>query len=443
MWLDKRKAFGNIFLARIPILVVTLGDEEAIRWLWMNDRKHYTEVTWPPSFSKLLGPGSLSNTTGVHHKTLRRIMEPFFAPNFTRNYVAVFDQTTQQELEKWCCQPDFLASNVFKLYSLRMFLVASFGAADEDALNELSNDFQTWLAGFMSLSLDMRIPGMAFDAAMKARDRILNRVDAMIDEFAQKHPVESEKAQNTIIGRMIYATDEMGNTLTRQERQDNTLLLLFAGKYLLWWRKLESMLARFYNWRNAVFSGHDTTFASMSTMIHHISKNPEIEKALIEEIASFKLPLDFDELKNAPVLNAVMYESWRIDPPITTVFRKSTRNLEYKGYTFPEGTTFHTQLALAANDETVFRDAQNEFKIQRFLPEDHHLADPHWFINTQGAFSIFDGGGHVCLGKSFAQLELRVLLANMYAKYKVGVRNDRQIYFPIYGWSVDFKLTKK
>ena len=178
-------------------------------------------------------------------------------------------------------------------------------------------------------------------------------------------------------------------------------------------------------------------------MIHHISKNPEIEKALIEEIASFKLPLDFDELKNAPVLNAVMYESWRIDPPITTVFRKSTRNLEYKGYTFPEGTTFHTQLALAANDETVFRDAQNEFKIQRFLPEDHHLADPHWFINTQGAFSIFDGGGHVCLGKSFAQLELRVLLANMYAKYKVGVRNDRQIYFPIYGWSVDFKLTKK
>ena len=101
MWLDRRQAFGNIFLAQIPFMVVTLGDEEAI--LWMNDRKHYTEVTWPPSISKLLGPGSLSNATGVHHKTLRRIIEPFFAPNFTRNYVTVIDQTTQQALEEWCC----------------------------------------------------------------------------------------------------------------------------------------------------------------------------------------------------------------------------------------------------------------------------------------------------------------------------------------------------
>jgi len=196
-----------------------------------------------------------------------------------------------------------------------------------------------------------------------------------------------------------------------------------------------------------LFSGHDTTVASISTMIHHISRNPDVEKALIEEIASFKLPLDFDELKNAPVLNAVMHESWRIDPPITAVIRKSTRDLKYKGYIFPKGTKFQCQLPLAANDETVFRDAQSEFKIQQFLPKDHHLAtDPtqqHWFVDTNTQQDAFFGGSG--LGKSFAQLNLRVLLANMYGNYKVEVGRDhhRQIYFPIHGWSVrHLRLTK-
>jgi hypothetical protein len=220
MLLDRRQAFGNIFIALIPFTVVTLGDEAAI--VWMNDRKEYTEVIWPPSISKLLVDrgNSLSNTTnGVHHKTLTRIIKPFFAPNCMRNYVTVINQTTQQALEHWC-GPRILYSIIFKRYSLRMFLVALFGGVDEDALHQFLGPPE-----FL---------GQSFEATMKARDRILDRVDAMVDEFAQKHPAESEKAQNTIIGRMIYATDEKGNTLTSQERRDIILLLLFAGKFL-WW----------------------------------------------------------------------------------------------------------------------------------------------------------------------------------------------------------------
>lgn len=229
MWMDKRKEFGSTFLTNIPPLtIVTMGDEEGVRWLWMNDRKQYTQVAWPPSIAKLLGPCALANANGTHHKEMRRIMEPFFAPTFVRNYMTVVDKTTQQELQKWA-QPEFLSSTVFKVYALRLFLAATFDHVDEESLHDLSNDMHIWLMGFITLSLDKRIPGMAFDRAMKARDRMLNRIDALVKIFAAKYSKDSEQAMHTIVGRMIYAADEGGKTLTYQERQDNLLNLLFAG----------------------------------------------------------------------------------------------------------------------------------------------------------------------------------------------------------------------
>jgi Cytochrome P450 len=229
MWMDKRKEFGSTFLTNIPpLMIASLGDEQGVRWLWMNDRKQYTQVAWPPSIAKLIGPCALANASGAHHKEMRRIMEPFFAPTFVRNYMTVVDKTTQQELQKWV-QPDFLASAIFKEYALRLFLAATFDHVDEESLHDLSNDMHTWLMGFITLSLDKRIPGMAFDRAMKARDRMLNRIDALVKIFAAKHSKDSEQAMNTIVGRMIYAVDDDGKTLTYQERQDNLLNLLFAG----------------------------------------------------------------------------------------------------------------------------------------------------------------------------------------------------------------------
>ena len=76
-----------------------------------------------------------------------------------------------------------------------------------------------------------RIKGTAFDEAMKARDRILDTVDMLIDEFIKENPEESKRAQTTIIGRLIYGKDKDNNRMmTRDEMKDNILNLIFAGQ---------------------------------------------------------------------------------------------------------------------------------------------------------------------------------------------------------------------
>lgn len=84
----------------------------------------------------------------------------------------------------------------------------------------------------------------------------------------------------------------------------------------------------------------------------------------------------------------------------------------------------------------------------RFLPKDHplYLAEVDSDIDPlQGRtnYPVFGGGTHVCLGKAFAKLELRVLAARMLKHYKVEVRNPPKVYFPVNGWNVEFKLTER
>ena len=113
----------------------------------------------------------------------------------------------------------------------------------------------------------------------------------MIDEFIVENPEESERAQTTIIGRLIYGKDKDDNRMmTRDEMKDNILNLIFAG--------------------------HDTTYASISTLLYHLSQNPDAMEALSEEVSTLSEPLKSDELKNAPILNACIHESWRMDPPV-------------------------------------------------------------------------------------------------------------------------------
>jgi cytochrome P450 len=420
---EKRSRYGTLF-AQYFIgggTNIVAGGQEDLNWLFNNDRKALTEVAWPPNIVMLLGPGAVANQTGKYHRVLRRLLEPYFAPKFVSNYLNCMHETTSDELESWCKTGEFVSSEVFKMYALRLFYVSAFGNVDEEMIASLHDDFKIWLGGFLSLTTK-QIPGTSFTEAMKARDRILNTVDTLIDKFMLENPENSERAQITIIGRLIYGKDKDNNrVMTRDEMKDNILNLIFAG--------------------------HDTTYASISTLLYHLSENNDAMDALTDEVTKLSDSLTADELRNAPVLNACMHESWRVDPPVPGSFRKAVKELHHKGYSFDAGTVFNYSILMAVTDENLYK-SHEKFDMRRFLPEDHPLycqdidsgIDP---FQGRSSYPIFGGGTHVCLGKAFAQLELRVLTARLLREYKVEARNPKKVAFPVNGWNIEFKLTRR
>lgn len=274
----------------------------------------------------------------------------------------------------------------------------------------------------MSFLSARRIPGSALDKGMKAREHILNMFDRLIDQFVKENPEDSERAKTTVMGRLIYGKDkENDRMLTKDEVKDNMITLIFAG--------------------------HDTTTASMSTILYHLSQNQDAMEALSTEVSSLSDPLTPEELKNAPVLNACIHESLRVDPPISGAYRQSAKGVQYNGYSFEQGTVFKYSILMTTSDERVYKEPAR-FNMRRFLPKEHPLyrseddsnVDP---LQGRSSYPIFGGGTHQCLGRSFAQLELRILVARIARHYKLEVRNPKKTGFPISRWSIEFKLTPK
>ena len=87
-------------------------------------------------------------------------------------------------------------------------------------------------------------------------------------------------------------------------------------------------------------------------------------------------------------------ETLRFEPPLTVVFRNTTRDVELRGVTIPRGKNVALLMASANRDERRFENP-DRFDIER--DASGHLG--------------FGFGVHFCLGSSLARLEARTALA--------------------------------
>ena len=201
-----------------------------------------------------------------------------------------------------------------------------------------------------------------------------------------------------------------------------------------------------------VFAGHDTTYHSCGTVLYYLDQHPEIKKAIMEEVRNFQEPLDFDELKEAPVLNSFIAEAWRLCPPGGFSIRRVTDDVKFRNkWTIRKGQMFFYSAFLPLSDENVYPNP-TEFSIARFLPSDHPMVkqasknenatvssglDPH---AMSANYPVFSSGAHGCLGAHFARLEMRIFLTRLFQHYDFELRKPKRVHIPVNGWECEFKL---
>merc|ERR1712038_759452 len=335
------------------------------------------------------------------------------------DYLASIDQLAQSSLKEWAKTNSYISSEVFKTFAIKAFFVAGFKNVPNDLVEKMLDEFRIWCDSLLS-PIAYRIPGTAFAKGMNARERLLDIIETMILKFKAENPPESEAIKNTMMGRICYGKDEKGEVISMDVLKDNILTIVFAG--------------------------HDTTYASMGSALYVLHEHPSIQEALGKEVKMFKEPLDFDELKDATLLNAFIAESWRINPPPVVIYRKVSKPVNYKGYGIEKDMVIGFNTVLATQNEEVYKDP-SKFNIQRFLPSDHSLVnDPSYIAKDvdymKGNYPVFGGGVHGCLGFHFAKLEMRIVITRLLQSYTLDVKNPVRFGMPLNGWKNDFKLTK-
>ena len=208
---------------------------------------------------------------------------------------------------------------------------------------------------------------------------------------ARRSEPEAKLAERTdLLSALVVAKSEpdaKGATaeMTREELRDEILTLFLAG--------------------------HETTAQALTWTWYLLSQHPEIEAKLHEELDAVlgdRPPTSADAL---PYVERVLSESMRLFPPVTTVPRVAAEAVEVGGYPIPAGADVICWVYWAHHDARWWTDPER-FDPDRFLPE--RLASV-----PRGSYVPFGAGQRQCIGKHFAMMEARLLLATLARRHRL------------------------
>ncbi|KAE9372550.1 putative cytochrome P450 monooxygenase [Stipitochalara longipes BDJ] len=185
----------------------------------------------------------------------------------------------------------------------------------------------------------------------------------------------------------------------------------------------------------------DTTTITMTYLEWEMSRNPDLQSALRQELRSLTLPLlclpssgkgeqrlpDSKELDALPLLNAVLKEVLRVYPPSPALLDRVTPpgGAVIEGYDIPGGITVGTSAKVMHMNEKVFSDAEL-FRPERWLA-DGTEEGLNRIKEMNRWFWAFGSGGRMCIGNHFAIHMLKTIVAAIYTNYETTIVDDEGI----------------
>lgn len=244
------------------------------------------------------------------------------------------------------------------------------------AYHELQNGINT--LGFFFPNIPTR--------AHRSRDRARREITRIFRRIMEKRQREGSDQQD-FMQTLMEARYRDGRALTDDEISGILVTVLFAGQHtsavLGAWTILELM--------------RDTAYLAR----------------VREEIGNLYSDtgcVDFATLKQQNILEYAIREGERLHPPLIMLIRKVTKPLEYDGYEIPVGTLAMVSPAVSHRLEHVFSDPER-FNPDRYAPPAREDKQHHYTLIG------FGGGKHRCMGKAFAILQLKVILAVFFDRF--------------------------
>lgn len=171
-------------------------------------------------------------------------------------------------------------------------------------------------------------------------------------------------------------------------------------------------------------AGHDSTAAALAWTWYMLATNPAVQERVAAEVKSVcgsSAPSP-DQVKQLVLTTAVIKEAMRLFPPVWLIPRQAIAQTEIGGYSIPTGALVYAW-TYALHRSEKFWDAPNEFRPERFLPENEHKIVPHSYIP-------FGEGPRGCIGNHFAMLETALIVACMMQRFSISLATSHEAVTP-------------
>jgi cytochrome P450 len=366
-----RKRHGDVFRLDFPYFgnLVYLADPALVKQLFTTppEQAHAGEAN-ATVLEPALGPNSVLTLDETPHMRQRKLLLPPFHGERIQRYGELIREATLAEMESWPVGEPFALRPHTQRITLSVIMRAVFGVDDEarrarfERIIERFSDRVSAVIAFPMLRRHLG-PWSPWTRFVRAREEL----DAFIYEEislrrSEAGPGDGEE-RGDILSLLLAAEHDDGSPMSDEELRDELVTVLAAG--------------------------HETTATGLAWAMERLLRTPRVFAKLRDSLAAGE----------EDYLAATVRETLRARPVIVDVARKLTAPLVLGGYELPAGTFVMAAIAPLHYRADLFP-RPDEFRPERFIEE---KADNYAWIP-------FGGGVRRCIGASFAEYEMRIVL---------------------------------
>ena len=312
------------------------------------------------------------------------MMQPPFAKPMMATYVEAMAQLIDTVIDRW---RDLERVDMYEeMRTLSNWVAAHllFGSDDFRASRRFGETIEQWLlldsAARSRLSI-IDLPGTTFSRLLRKAEDVERMMKA---EIARKR--DTAAANSDVLSILIAISSRDPDALP-EWRLIAHAVILYAASF-------------------------ETTANALAWTLFLVAQHPDIAAELHDEIdrAMTNWPPDYRALDELPLLDGVIKESMRLLPPVAYTFRTPMQEVEIDGLKLGIKDKILLVHYLTHRDPAVFPNP-NRFEPKRWFAA---KPDPYEYV-------AFSAGPRLCLGISFAQLELKMTIARVLQRFRLAV----------------------
>jgi cytochrome P450 len=369
--------YGDIFRLRIAYegTWVMLADPDAVKQVFTGDPRVFHAGEGNQILAPVLGRNSILVLDEKPHISQRRLLLPPFHGERMQAYGETMAEIAAAEIETWPSGTPYELRPRMQAITLDIILRTVFGVREGERLAELRDALRDFLDLTTNprLLLPLLLVGPERVRRLGPFRRRIERVDHLIHrEIAERRLAGDLDQRDDILSLLVGARHEDGSPMSDEEMRDELLTLLVAG--------------------------HETTATSLAWAVERLSRHPEKLERLRSEV----------EAGSEDYLTATIQETLRLRPVISIVIRRLTEPVEIGGYELPAGVSVTPSVYLVHRNPEIYPEPDS-FRPERFID------------NPPGTYTWipFGGGVRRCLGASFAQFEMAVVLKELVKRREI------------------------
>ncbi len=364
--IDAQRQWGNI--VRFPVsarrALWLINEPDAIEEVQVRSPQHYGRgIVFKRRAGKFLGKGLLTSE-GEENAANRRLILPTFHRSRLAAYSEIMIHEAGATLDRWQSDQVIEATEAMTEFTMQVVVHCLFGT---DEIVDVPAITHAITAAIAYLN-DDTVPLSS------------SQIDLLRDLATDLIEKRRITPGGDLVSMLLAARFEDGSALTTQQIVDEVLTLFVAG--------------------------HETSANALSWTIYLLSSRPEVRERLRQEVRG--ATAQTIATTDYPYLNLVLQESLRMYGVAWNLTREVLQNVRLGEYDVPKGDTLLISPFIAHRTEAFWPNGDS-FDPERFLGSsyDRRMYFP---------FSI---GPRYCVGRPFAMLEMKIMLALMMQRFDI------------------------